>query len=111
MPTTIGFVASLLAVAGLAFLTGWKVRGRRAEAEMTTWHYAMCGAFIGLRRLFDRNDESLRDYLTSQARIYYGVWHAGRRVNPPPFSPSTDELFRIADREFSSEFAAAGAAA
>jgi hypothetical protein len=92
--------SSGLLLAALAFVIGWVLGSRRATAKRLEWHYATCATFIGLRKCLDEKSEDLREYLTHMARMQYGLWREGPRVNPPPFSPSTDELFAIADREF-----------
>jgi hypothetical protein len=97
--TTVSICAGLL-LAILGFVAGWVLNQRRAMLEKLRWHYAICAAFIGLRKCLDEKREDMRDYLTAEAQIQYRLSRHWARTNAGHFPSSTDELFAVADHEF-----------
>lgn len=97
--TAIAISVGLLLIAS-AFIAGWALGSRRSTEERLTWHYVICANFIGLRKCLDERRDDLRDYMTAEAEIQYRLWRKGTGGKRKPFSPSTDELFTLADREF-----------
>jgi hypothetical protein len=97
------YVSVGLLLISAAFVAGWAFGSRRATRELFQWHYVTCAAYIGLRKCLDERRDDLRDYLTGQAEIQYRCWRSGPRIDPPPFSRDTDQLFAVAATEFAAQ--------